>query len=221
MTSKPVLYGYDASTYTRIARLALVEKGVDHDYTRVADWSGYEKLAGFEDLHPFTKVPVLEHGGFHLYETGAIVRYVDEVFDGPALQPASARARARMGQIISVYDSYAFPVWVKVLVTQRLFQPLTGTAPDETAIADALPRAQLVAAVLDGLLADRVGRIDLADIFLVPAVRYLEETPEGAEILDEYAHLAGWWQTLRERPCVAQIVPPTATCAVGQRMPST
>ena len=150
------------------------------------------------------------------------MRYVDEVFDGPALQPASAHARARARQIISVYDSYAFPVWVKVLVTQRLFQPLTGTAPDETAIADALPQARLVAAVLDGLLADRLGRgIDLADIYLAPAVRYLEETPEGAEILDGCAHLAGWWQALRERPCVAQIVPPTATCAVGQRMSST
>ena len=216
MTSKPVLYGYDASTYTRIARLTLVEKGVDHDYTRVADWSGYEKLAGFEDLHPFAKVPVLEHGGFQLYETGAIARYVDEAFDGPALQPVSAHARARARQIISVYDGYAFPVWVKVLVTQRLFQPLTGTAPDEAAIADALPRARLVAAVLDGLLADRVGHgIDLADLHLAPAVRYLEETPEGAEILAGCGHLAGWWQALRERPSVARIVPPTAMCAAG------
>lgn len=222
MTAKPVLYGYDASTYTRIARLALAEKGVDHDYTRVADWSGYRKLPGFEDLHPFAKVPVLEHVGFHLYETGAILDYVDEAFDGPTLQPASAQERARMRQIISVYDSYAFPVWVQVLVTQRVFQPLTGTAPDEAAIADALPRASLVAAVLGGLLADRVGRgIDFADIYLAPAVRYLEETPEGAEILDGHAHLAGWWQALRERPSVAQIVPPTATCAVGQHRRST
>ncbi len=89
MTSKPVLYGYDASAYPRIARLMLVEKGVDHDYMRVANWSGYEKLPGFEDLHPFAKVPVFEHGGFRLYETGAILRYVDEAFQGPALQPAS------------------------------------------------------------------------------------------------------------------------------------
>ena len=50
--------------YTRIARLMLVEKGIDHDYMRVANWSGYEKLPGFEDLHPFAKVPVFEHGGF-------------------------------------------------------------------------------------------------------------------------------------------------------------
>ncbi len=50
MTSKPVLYGYDASAYPRIARLMLVEKGVDHVYMRVVDWSGYEKRPGFEDL---------------------------------------------------------------------------------------------------------------------------------------------------------------------------
>ncbi len=221
MTSKPVLYGYDASTYTRIARLMLVEKGVDHDYVRVADWSGYEKRPGFEDLHPFAKVPVFEHGGFRLYETGAILRYVDEAFQGPALQPASPHARARMQQIISVYDSYAFPIWVKVLVTQRLFQPLADIPPDETAITAALPQAYLVAKVLDGLLADRVGSgFDLADIYLVPAVRYLEETPEGAEILDGCAHLAGWWQARRDCPSVVQIAPQTAACAVGRRLPS-
>jgi glutathione S-transferase len=127
-----------------------------------------------------------------------------------------------MRRIVSVYENYAFPVWVQVLVTQRLFQPLTGAAPDETAIADALPRARHVAAVLDGLLADRVGRgVDFADLYLAPAVRYLEETPEGAEILDGCAHLAGWWRALRERPSVAQIAPPTATCDVGRPIPST
>jgi glutathione S-transferase len=36
--------------------------------------------------HPFKRIPPFEHEGFRLYETGAITRYVDEAFPGPALR---------------------------------------------------------------------------------------------------------------------------------------
>jgi glutathione S-transferase len=58
--------------------------------------------------HPFGKIPAFEHAGFRLYEAGAITRYVDEAFPGPPLQPAEPQARARMNQIISIADSYAY-----------------------------------------------------------------------------------------------------------------
>jgi len=32
--------------------------------------------------HPFGRIPAFEHNGFHLYETGAIVRYIDDAFPG-------------------------------------------------------------------------------------------------------------------------------------------
>jgi glutathione S-transferase len=54
-------------------------------------------------------VPAFEHDGFKLYETGAIARYIDEVFPGPKLQPADPKRRARMMQFISVSDSYTYP----------------------------------------------------------------------------------------------------------------
>ncbi len=34
--------------------------------------------------HPFGRVPVLEHDGFMLYETQAILRYLDRVLPQPA-----------------------------------------------------------------------------------------------------------------------------------------
>jgi len=200
-TAKPVLYGYDASTYTRAARLALIEKGVDHDYVRVANWSGYEKLPGFADLHPFGKVPVLDHGGARLYETLAIARYIDAAFDGPPLQSTEPTALARMQQLISVYDNCAFRSWVKVLATQRLFAPLTGATPDEVAITAATPVAARAAEILEALLAARRNdTIDLADLYLAPGVQYLSETPEGVEIPNARSRLRHWWQALRSRP---------------------
>ena len=42
-------------------------------------------------LHPFDRVPILQHADFMLYETSAIVTYLDEVFPQPR---CSQRSRA-------------------------------------------------------------------------------------------------------------------------------
>jgi len=71
--SRPVIHGVDASPYTMSARLGFEEKGVDHELAamRVGDTKQPAHLA----RHPFGRVPVLEHDGFTLYETQAILRY--------------------------------------------------------------------------------------------------------------------------------------------------
>jgi glutathione S-transferase len=204
MSERPILYGYGASTYTRIARLALMEKSVPFDYVEVADCSGYSKCPEFKDLHPFKKVPVLDHRGLRLYETLAIARYIDAAFEGPALVPADPVDLARMQQIISVYDNYAFRPWVSVIAGERLFVHLTGAVPDTEAIAREFPEASRAAAVLDTLMAGRpAASIDLADLYIVPAMAYLAATPEGARILDSCAALNAWWAEMRVRPSVA------------------
>ena len=77
------LYGMAGSPNVRGAMLGLAEKGVDYELITV--------LPPFKDpehmtRNPFGRVPVFEHDGFMLYETQAILRYVDQVFAGPALQ---------------------------------------------------------------------------------------------------------------------------------------
>src|SRR3954468_4908497 len=100
-----VLHGYHYSVYARIARLTLAEKGVAYDRVEVNPFAP-NVPAAYLALHPFGRVPALVHDGFALYETGAITRYIDRAFPGPALQPAEPRAAARMDQIIAIVDSY-------------------------------------------------------------------------------------------------------------------
>src|SRR5262245_34409659 len=106
--SEPVLYGLSRSVYTRIARLALEEKGV-RDTIEEAAIFGPD---GVPDEHrarqPVGRIPAFVHDGFLLYETDAITRYVDETFVGSRLQPQEPRARARMSQVIGIVDSYAY-----------------------------------------------------------------------------------------------------------------
>ena len=51
---------------------------------------------------------MLEHNGFLLYETQAILRYLDRVLPTPALTPADPRRAARMDQVMNVTDWYLF-----------------------------------------------------------------------------------------------------------------
>jgi len=210
MPGKPVLYGYDASTYTRMARLALAEKEVAHEYVRVASWDGYRKDPDFAGLHPFAKVPVFDYGDMRIYETLAICTFLDQGFEGPALQPLDPVERARMIQRISVVVNYAWPVWVPLFAGVRFFSAFEGRPPDTARLAEAMPRIEHAAGVIDGLLAERPRAVlDLSDIYLAGSFCYLAEAAEGEKLRAANPNLASWWQAMRKRPSVADILPPT------------
>ena len=103
--ARPKLFGADFSVYVRIVRLALAEKGVGYDLVPVDVFAAGGVPAWYLELHPFGRIPAFEHDGFRLFETSAIARYVDEAFDGPALQPTDPRGRATMNQIIGMLDA--------------------------------------------------------------------------------------------------------------------
>jgi glutathione S-transferase len=143
----------------------------------------------------------------------AIGRYVDEVFDGPSLQPDDARERARMTQIISILDSYTYPCTVGQLVIQRLVMPMLGNQPDEAAIAAALPEIGKCMNVLAALCADNaflVGdQVTLADLHFVPIYDYFQNTPESDSILEQNPGLRAWWDGVSKRESVQKTRPPS------------
>lgn len=208
--SKPKVYGPAFSTYVRSVRLALEEKGVDYDLEEINFLAGpmpAEQIA----RQPFAKVPAFEHDGFPLYEVTAINRYVDEVFDGPALQPNDPKQRARMNQIVSILDAYTYPCTVGVLVIQRLVMPMLDKKPDEAAIEEALPEVAKNMGVLTSLRGDHTylagDQLTLADLHLVPIYDYFQNTPESVTILNQNPGLRDWWDTVSARESVQKTQP--------------
>ena len=204
------LHGPGFSTYVRAARLALEEKGVDYEmdeFNFIADGMPAEQLA----RQPFGKVPALTHDGFVLYEVCAIGRYVDEAFDGPALQPSDPQGRARVTQICGILDSYTYGPAVSNIVIQRLVVPMMGGDPDEAAIEAAVPEARKAMEVLNEMLDGRnhlVGdAVSLADLHLVPIYDYFCQTPEGEGILDSTPALRRWWYAISSRDSVTKTTP--------------
>lgn len=206
----PVLYGPNYSTYTRTARLALEEKGIGYNLVEVDFLQGGmppEQLA----RHPFAKVPAFEHDGLSLYEVCAITRYVDEAFPGPALQSDDVRQRARMTQIVSLIDSYAYPSILGQLVIQRLVTPMLGGTADEAAIEAALPAVRTGIEALEALLGDNAylagDTLSLADLHLGPIFGYFTMTPESGPILDAAPGLRHWWEGMSTRKTMTTTQP--------------
>ena len=205
-----VLHGYRYSVYVRIVRLALAEKGVAYDRVEVNPFAP-DVPAAYLALHPFGRVPTLVHDDFALYETGAITRYVDRAFAGPALQPRSPRAVGRMDQIIGVVDSYGYWPLVRQVFSHRVFRPAIGQPADGAEIGRGLAGAAKVLAALEALAAPDaflVGPdLSLADLHLGAMIAYFAAAPEGSALLHNHPRLAAWWLHLNRRPSLAATDP--------------
>jgi len=201
--TKPILYGADYSVYVRIARMALEEKGVDHELVPLDIFAADGIPAWYLEHHPFGRIPAFEHDGFRLFETNAIARYVDEAFDGPALQPADARGRARMGQMTGMLDAYGYRAMVWDVAVERL----ESAEPDEVLIAGGLSQAETVLKVLTSLKADGPwllgDQLTLADLHAAPIIGYFDKVAEGQKLLAEFPEIQAWWGRIAARQAFA------------------
>jgi glutathione S-transferase len=205
-----VVHGHPGSPFLRSVRLGLEEKGIPYRIQRMD--AGQGRGEAHRRLHPFGRVPVVDHGSYRLYETQAILRYIDAQAREPALQPEGPEAIGRMNQIIGINDWYLFPQVGRIVVFHRIVGPvLLGTEPDEAAIAAAVPDAKVCLGELDRLLGDQPfmagDRLSLADLMLAPQLYYLAATPEGAAILEGTALLA-WLGRMKARASMQATDPP-------------
>lgn len=196
------IYGIPGSPYLRSAIAGCEEKGLEWRLCAVAP----EELKSPAHLerHPFGRIPVIEHDGFSLYETQAILRYLDGLTPAMPLQPDDPHGRARMDQIIGILDWYIFPTASAVVGFERLIKPMFfNEQPDEDAIIAALPATQVAIDELDRLKGEQsflVGdRLTLADLIVAPHLSFLAQTPEGTEILKGKG-LNDWIGRMEDRP---------------------
>jgi len=201
--SEFTVHSIPGSPFGRAVLAALEEKGAPYRISPVAPGTmrSPEHLAH----HPFGRVPVLEHDGFMLYETQAILRYLDRVLPQPALTPIDPRRAARMDQVMNVNDWYLFHGVGNVIVFHRVIGPrVMGLAPDEAAIAAAMPKALTVFNELAHLLGERPyfagDTMSLADLMLAPAVEFFAMIPEWSALGAPHANLVAWLARMQDRP---------------------
>jgi glutathione S-transferase len=201
-----LLYGDPRSTYTRAARMGLAEKGVRYTLQPAAPHSA-EILV----LHPFGRIPALRDGRVTLFETSAILRYVDEAFAGPSLVPGTVRDRARCEQWVSAINVYLDGVMVRRYVLGYLFPKGAGGGPDRAVIDAAAKEMAAQFAILESAygggdyLAGKA--LSMADLLLAPILYYVEQFPEGRALMAAHPNVARAQAVMRERASFRDTAP--------------
>lgn len=206
------LYGFAASVYVRSVRLALEEKGLPYVLHEIDPFQPAGPPDWYLALHPFGKIPALRHGALELFESDAILRYLEAAYPEPALTPAAPIGVARMTQVMRIMDGYGYPamIWTVFIMLAR------GHDQGRMPLNEGLAQSRLVLRTLDRLMPAGAGflvgdRPTLADTHALPMLVYFAQTGPGAAMLAEFPRLAGWLAGMRARPSVAATRSPLET----------
>jgi glutathione S-transferase len=201
------IIGVAQSNYVWAVRIAATEKGVPYKFTPLRP-----NTAEVGAIHPFSKIPVMRHGDFELFESKAIATYIDRTFDGPALIPADAKGAALTEQWISCVNTLIDPTCVRQYIVSYVFPGTPDGSPNRAKIDAALPAMEKQLAVLDKALARNghlVGdTLTFADMNLFPIAFYLQRFPESKAMVQSQKHLTGFIERMLARPSVKATTPP-------------
>ena len=203
------LYWHPFSLFPRRVRIVIREKRIACDEVVVDLPGGALATPEFRRLNPFGQVPVLEDDGLVLYESVAILEYLEERWPRPSLMPTgNAVARARTRQLMLTAGDYLTPPFKRWLA--QFFTPeATWNRADQARAADEVA-AHLD--VLESVLADGrehlTGAFSLADVCYAPFVCELGTARLG-HLLDGRPRVRAWVDRLAARESVQ------ATSAAG------
>lgn len=104
------LYNFHASSTSYRTRIVLNLKGLDFEYIPIRLDKAEHLGAAYGKINPMRGVPTLDVDGVRLYQSSAIIEYLEETYPDPPLLPKSAVARARVRAIAAIVGCDMHPV---------------------------------------------------------------------------------------------------------------
>lgn len=167
------LYSYFRSSASYRVRIALHYKEMKFEYAPIhlVKDGGQQKAASFREINPMAHVPAIEHDGFVLAESVAIIDYLDQVSPAKPLFPSGPQERARVMQLCEIVNSGIQPLQ-NLKVTNFLEQSVGQTKDQANAWV-----THWITSGLSGLekLMEKTagsysfgGTVTAADCFLIP-----------------------------------------------------
>src|SRR5207302_8707561 len=96
--------------------------------------AGRDKRPGYLAREPYGRVPTLAGDGFVLYESTAILDYLEATQPNPPLAPSAVRARARVDMHMKLCDLQLTRPWAAIVFPKRF---LPKERWNESAMAEA------------------------------------------------------------------------------------
>jgi len=199
------------SPYAWRAWLALAHKGADFTLRTMSFDAGDFSSEEFLKLTPRKRVPVLIDDDFALYESAAIVEYVEERWPQPSLFSADLHRRAIERRLICEVDQY-FADCMERLVRAVLFTPEEKREPARIAAicSDLKDEYALWETMIAGdYLSDTLSAVDYT---LYPLTALIERMASRNPALIRAdlpgSRIAAWMRRMRALPIVQKTWPP-------------
>ena len=197
------LHYHPLSTYSRRVRIACLEKRIDIQLVELDMAKGAHRGPDYLRLNPYGRVPTLEDDGFVLYESTAILEYLEATRPAPPLVPADARGRALVAMHMKLCDIQLARQTGTIIFPKRF---LPRERWDEAAMAQAKKEIERHVGIVEQQLAGRewmVGeRYSLVEVCYTPFVEFfplMEIAPPPA--------VAAWTARMLGRPSARETKP--------------
>ena len=198
------IWGRVNSVNVKKALWAVEELGLRYERIDAGLQFGVNNTAEYKRMNPTGLVPTIDDGGFVLWESHAIVRYLAAKHAAGTLWPTDLRVRA---------DAERWMDWTHTFSREfqrPVFWPLVRTPPekrDNKAIEEARKKCAALLAIPDSALAGRKylagEQFTMGDIPLGCHVQLWMRLPLERP---DYPHLKAWFDRLCERPAFRKIV---------------
>ncbi len=198
------LHYHPLSTYSRRVRMALIEKGLEAELIELDMARGAHREPGYLALNPYGRVPTLEDDGLVLYESTAILEYLEATHPSPPLVPADARGCALVAMHMKLCD-IQLARQTGIIIFPKRFLPKERW--DQAAMGQAKKEIEKHLGILEQqlrgkqyLVADRFGLVEVCYAPFVEFLPLMEITPPPT--------VAGWVARMLERPSAKETKPP-------------
>jgi glutathione S-transferase len=208
-----VLYYGSGSPFAWRAHLALEHKALPYELKVLSFSAGDQKKPEFVALNPRHRVPTLVDGDFVLWESNAIVEYLDDAYPGRGapLIPGDARMRATVRRLISETDDY-FDKALDPLTTQAFSKKPEERDPKAIAAARSAVMDEF-ARFTQYLKGDFLaGPLSAADFALYPLVAFVKRSETKLPDLDADGMMPpgirAWKARIEALPFFDKTIPP-------------
>jgi len=197
------LYYHSFSTFSQRIRIALLEKQIEAELVEVDLVARAQFSPEYLSKNPYARVPTIEENGLVLYESTAILEYLEATRPSPPLLPADFRLRAVVAMHLKLCDlELAEPA--RAILLPKRFLPKERWRMDR--MEEAKIRIQKHLTILETQLENREYLVDdrfgLAEVCYAPFLQFvptLEVVPGPAT--------ASWAARILERPSIKQTRP--------------
>jgi glutathione S-transferase len=203
------LYYFPLSGSSRRVLLTVAHLDLPVDRVVVDLQKGEHRASPHRDRNPNARVPVLDDGGFVLWESRAIMQYLADRTPAQTVYPTDARGRADVNRWL-FWCAAHMSVSNTILVQENLVKPLSGRGPaDPAEVARGEALFAQHASVLDTHLANKTwiaqDRLTLADFSVAAA--FALAGPAKIPVAS-FANIRAWLARVKELDAWKRTDPP-------------